>query len=205
MRRLVVAATIAAITLSGCGTVSNFAHNKKHPSPQPFGGVASDLQDCRESWHDSTPRVHGWFPGIVIAFATYHGALCCGYLIDATLSTVGDTITLPWTSQAEPEGHHAEPNANSAQGRFDLSANPVISIEGTAQNAKAGAVVVREHGVVYVDGLVNWPQEIVGKHVSVRGVLAVVKQRSHPDSDSPSQEAQGDQQLMLNAKWEEVK
>jgi len=49
---------------------------------------------------------------------------------------------------------------------------PMTTVEGTAGNGKAGAVVMSSGGgVVYVDGLDAWPKGVDGKAVAATGVL----------------------------------
>lgn len=46
-----------------------------------------------------------------------------------------------------------------------------VRLTGVARNAKGGAVLLVERATVYVDGLAAWPQDAVGKKVSVGGQL----------------------------------
>jgi hypothetical protein len=48
-----------------------------------------------------------------------------------------------------------------------------VTVEGTARNGAAGAVVVTSDGPVYLDGLESWDKATDGKRVSARGVLRV--------------------------------
>lgn len=47
----------------------------------------------------------------------------------------------------------------------------LVTIEGTAQNAKISAVVVSPEGVVYCLNFREWPSHVVGKRIRVKGVL----------------------------------
>ncbi len=49
--------------------------------------------------------------------------------------------------------------------------NKLVTIEGTAQNAKLSAVVVGPESVVYCLNIPEWPSHIVGKRVRIKGVL----------------------------------
>jgi hypothetical protein len=65
-----------------------------------------------------------------------------------------------------------------------------ITIHGTAQNAKAGAVLIVDDGrVVYVQGLPEWEREVLGTELELTGTLR--KERIYPDVDmeggTPSQ------------------
>lgn len=46
-----------------------------------------------------------------------------------------------------------------------------VSIEGKVANAKLGAVVLLEATPVYLDDTKAWPANVVGRKVSVRGIL----------------------------------
>ncbi len=50
--------------------------------------------------------------------------------------------------------------------------NTQVTLEGTARNAKAGAIVqVEDRTPVYVDGLERWDRAVDGKPVSASGML----------------------------------
>ncbi len=94
MPRAAVVAT-AALLLSGCGTVCNFAGGLTHADPQVYGGVQLDLAVLGAIAGVSTvsdsapvdPRVGFIFLGIL--------------LVDPILSLAGDTLTLPITLYIE--------------------------------------------------------------------------------------------------------
>lgn len=47
-----------------------------------------------------------------------------------------------------------------------------VTITGTAENAKAGAIICPEEGrVIYVLGMREWDNEVVGTEVTLRGRL----------------------------------
>lgn len=53
----------------------------------------------------------------------------------------------------------------------------LITLEGEAQNAKLGAIVLSDgQGPVYCRGLEHWPDAIVGRRVRVTGRLNVTDQ-----------------------------
>lgn len=79
-----------------------------------------------------------------------------------------------------------------------------VTIEGTAGNAKAGAVVQTTNGgVVYVDRLDAWPKELNGKRVTATGELRTEKKI--PDPRGPNGElrqgANGKQQVLHDARF----
>ena len=78
-----------------------------------------------------------------------------------------------------------------------------VTIEGTAEDAKAGAIVHTPGSEpVYIDGLENgWPKEIHRKRVRVTGVRRVEKRIPDPQTDPISAGAFGDQSILYDAKW----
>jgi YD repeat-containing protein len=78
-------------------------------------------------------------------------------------------------------------------------------LEGTAQDAKAGAVLMLDKDIIYVDGLDRWPDHLIGKKVRVKGVLAHdQKQIPDPGPDATKQGAFGEQHIIKDARWEEI-
>jgi len=92
---LAVIPAILAVSLSGCGTICNFADGVIHPDDEPriYGGVLRDLEIMDEAVNApprATPLV-GSENGKGLIF------LCLLGLMDPPLSFVGDTLTLPIT------------------------------------------------------------------------------------------------------------
>jgi hypothetical protein len=54
---------------------------------------------------------------------------------------------------------------------LDKYVNKKVTLEGVAYNAKLGAVVQIGSYVVYIDGVQGWTNNIVGKRISVTGLL----------------------------------
>ena len=75
---------------------------------------------------------------------------------------------------------------------------------GTAKNAKLGAVVDSKDGVFYVDGLDQWPDDMLDKTVQVTGKVAR-KALSPSPTVGPNGErstgAAGSQRVLLSATW----
>ena len=70
-----------------------------------------------------------------------------------------------------------------AAGEFEALRNdlPKLRWPGRAANAKAGAVVQLEpFGPIYLDGTASFPEEIVGKEISVSGLLVRRKHIADP-------------------------
>ncbi|HEX7901030.1 MAG TPA: hypothetical protein VF950_24940 [Planctomycetota bacterium] len=49
-----------------------------------------------------------------------------------------------------------------------------VTLEGTAQNAKAGAVLKTSDKTVSIHGLAAWPADVVGKRLTLKGELHTV-------------------------------
>ncbi len=89
----------------------------------------------------------------------------------------------------------------------------VITVTGTAANAKAGAVLVphtdgEERGVepVYIEGLIAWDDSLLCETLAVRGRL--VREKFIPDpvdeDGAIAQGAFGAQLVLKDARWERV-
>jgi hypothetical protein len=74
--------------------------------------------------------------------------------------------------------------------------NREVLLEGVAQNAKAGPVLVLDGGSpVYLAGLDTWPKDQLGKRARVRGVLRSRKLIPDPNTGDgfPAAGAEGEQ------------
>ena len=119
-----------------------------------------------------------------------------------TTTTLGAAVTLIALAAAcsstrkgtEDSGMGGEPEAQVGQ---------QITLEGTAQNAKGGAVVVEAgSGPTYVVGLESWPDALVGQPVEVVGTLNRRKLIPFPvvgDDGAVSAGAQGEQRVLEGA------
>jgi hypothetical protein len=78
-----------------------------------------------------------------------------------------------------------------------------VTLEGTAENAKAGAIVMAKDGSpVYIDGLEDgWPADVSRKRVRVTGVLREEKRIPDPGFDPHTAGAFGTQTILYDAKW----
>ena len=82
------------------------------------------------------------------------------------------------------------------------------SVEGVAQDAKMGAVVVdAQNQPIYIQGLESWPQEFSGKQVVVTGMLVQKKYLPTATVDAGGAISQGTtggqlETVLTNAKWE---
>lgn len=78
-------------------------------------------------------------------------------------------------------------------------------LSGRAENAKGGAVVIlRNQEVIYVRNLPSWDDEIVGKHVSIKGIVRSEKYIPDPEVSEDgaiSQGAIGSQYVLDDAQW----
>ncbi len=83
----------------------------------------------------------------------------------------------------------------------------IVTIEGTARDAKMGAVVVSETGgAIYVEKLDAWPGDVHGKNVRVTGILATSKLIPDPVNEKGElvAGAWGEQTVLRDATWEVV-
>ena len=80
-----------------------------------------------------------------------------------------------------------------------------VTLEGRAENAKAGAILLRDGNddPVYIEGLDSWPSAVTRKRVRATGVLRSKKMIPDPGmGPEKTAGAFGDQTVLENAKWE---
>lgn len=80
-----------------------------------------------------------------------------------------------------------------------------VTLEGTAYDSKAGAILDSDHnGVVYIQGLECWPAHLNGQRMTVTGLLRDEKFIPDPEVGADggiSQGAFGGQTSLVNATW----
>src|SRR5438128_5559240 len=98
----VVFVTIAAVLLSGCGTVCNFAGGLIHPETEPrvYGGVQRDIEVIEG--FSKEPLFPTGFPKASQSDSGAGAALVVAFFLgmivaDPVLSFIADTLTLPIT------------------------------------------------------------------------------------------------------------
>jgi hypothetical protein len=101
--------------------------------------------------------------------------------------------------------HSPEPMMIRTAKMLEAAVGKEIVAEGSAADAKAGAVLDAGEFVIYLDGLLRWPAAIVGKKVRVNGVLA--KEAYIPESTTNrhggvSAGAAGPQYVLKRPKWQ---
>ncbi len=62
---------------------------------------------------------------------------------------------------------------------------------GTAKNAKAGAVLLVDGNPIYIEGLAEWPEDILDKQVQATGRLVQEKFIPDPGPDENGAYSQG--------------
>lgn len=92
----------------------------------------------------------------------------------------------------------------TSRASLEQNIGKTVSVHGTAMDAKAGAVVKIEGGVIYVHNLSAWPPDLSGKQVIAEGKL--IKKKIMPDPvKSPSgltpQGAFGESFVLESATW----
>lgn len=81
------------IGLAGCGTMENLV-TKEKGGPSVYGGVSADFKTCQGILKEEPPD--GLHPGAKSLHSHSKAVRFCGRMIDMPLSTVGDTLTLPF-------------------------------------------------------------------------------------------------------------
>ena len=80
-----------------------------------------------------------------------------------------------------------------------------VMMEGIAQNAKGGAVLItKDENVIYIKGLAEWSEDMLGEQLAVRGILKREKYIPDPRVDENgaiSQGAVGRQLVLEEAKY----
>lgn len=80
------------------------------------------------------------------------------------------------------------------------------TLQGTARDAKAGAVVVLADGEpIYLAGLDAWPKAVRDHRVQVRGTLACEKRIPDPGSRPLTQGAFGKQLVLHRPHWKRLR
>jgi hypothetical protein len=82
---------------------------------------------------------------------------------------------------------------------------PTITITGTALNAKAGAIVMSDKGMFYIDGLHSWDEALYNKRVTVTGTPIKEEHEKKSTAEVQVQELVGTMSILKNAKWELAK
>jgi hypothetical protein len=97
----------------------------------------------------------------------------------------------------------SEPSAMEVRTASDLTAadGKLVTISGTARDAKAGAVILVEQVPIYVDRMDSWPSKDHGRSVRMTGRLIHKKHISDPvaQSGAIAQGAWGDQYVLTDA------
>lgn len=114
--------------------------------------------------------------------------------------------------EAEPQATSRGPSGTdgatppAARGTLSHLAGTQVGIEGRAENAKGGAVLLVDGTPVYLENLASWPQNVHGKVVVVTGLLVSKKHLPSPTVSATgevSQGAEGDQWVVEGATWRE--
>lgn len=67
-------------------------------------------------------------------------------------------------------GCSTQPKDNSI---LDMNVSQEVTIIGTAQNEKLGAVIIADANTFYIESISSWNTEAIGKLVEVTGTLAI--------------------------------
>ncbi len=92
--------------------------------------------------------------------------------------------------------------------RLPENMGKTVTVRGIARDAKGGAVLLPANtDPIYIEGLSSWPDEVLGKEVSVTGVLREKKLIPDPYIASDggiSQGAIGTQMVLEKATWKRI-
>jgi hypothetical protein len=125
-----VVSAVLGPSLSGCGTVCNFAGGVVHPDKEPrvYGGVQRDLDIIEEAVAakpDNPPNM-GKTAVFIMAVA----------LVDPIVSLVADTLTLPitipiqcWRERAEKKEENSAPNSGQPKSP-GVTLDPPVPVDG---------------------------------------------------------------------------
>lgn len=93
--------------------------------------------------------------------------------------------------------------ATTREKAMATSTDSRTTVRGTAQNAKAGAVIVTaSNEAVYLGGLDSWPNEVTGKPVTATGILTTVNHPKPVTGDGlPMAGMEGIQTILRDAQW----
>ncbi len=93
----------------------------------------------------------------------------------------------------------------STSPKFSENMGKTVTLRGTARDAKGGAVLVlSSNEPIYVEALPSWPTGVLGKEVSVTGILREKKLIPDPyiaPDGGISQGAIGTQTVLEKTKW----
>ena len=91
------------------------------------------------------------------------------------------------------------------EGKMKDSSRGFVRIEGTAYDAKGGAVLRTDDAVVYIAGKASWPADVVGGRVRATGILSEEKIVPDPEvgaDGAVSAGAAGLQKVLKDSTWE---
>ncbi len=88
----------------------------------------------------------------------------------ATMITIMSMLSA-CTSSKDSAGEARTPSAssNAAPSLWESKIGQLVTVEGTAEDAKLGALLVGDTGTIWIDGLDYWPAEARGKRLQVTG------------------------------------
>lgn len=82
-----------------------------------------------------------------------------------------------------------------------------ITVQGTAINAKGGAIVIgRSFKTYFIDGLDKWDEDLREKKVQVKGTLKVlsIAEGTYSKEEAVSDGAGGEKRIILEPKWKQI-
>ncbi len=120
--------------------------------------------------------------------------------------TLAPELPAPQQSLRAPhliEAAKPEPTARQLQ----RLAGQQVRLQGRAEDAKGGAVLLLEREPLYLKDVSAWPTEVRGKALEVSGTLQHLKLIPSPTRDASgaiSQGAEGSQWVLLKPQWNQL-
>lgn len=98
------------------------------------------------------------------------------FLPGSSLNKIGPMIMImmtlsAYTSSKDPAGEARTPPAssNSDPSPWESKLGQLVTVDGEAEDAKLGALLMTGSGMIWIDGLDAWPSEVRGKRLQITG------------------------------------
>lgn len=88
----------------------------------------------------------------------------------ATMIMIMSTLAA-CTSSKDPTGEARTPPAssNTDPSPWESKLGQLVTVDGEAEDAKLGALLMTGSAMIWIDGIDAWPSEVRGKHLQVTG------------------------------------
>ncbi|MBT3182181.1 MAG: hypothetical protein HN337_06725 [Deltaproteobacteria bacterium] len=97
---------------------------------------------------------------------------------------------------------HSQNDQDNYPAKEDSTSPKIISIEGTAQNSKASAILLVDDKVYHIEGMLGWDDEMLNKIVIVKGEVVQMPAEQTRDADGGYRQAIGSPYTVIkNSTW----